>query len=101
MMAELELFPKPTADEEKAAEETQKKRKYRKEKPLDVKNIDVVRGPIYIEFWEMHKENVKRKHHYILLSLIYKGVWRVCSKGNKYCKRIKMLLLSASRWDVK
>ena len=50
MMAELELFPKPTADQEKAVEETQKKRKYRKEEPLDVKNIDVVRGPIYIEF---------------------------------------------------
>ena len=49
MMAELELVPKKP-EEDNAVEEKPKKRKYNKNKPIDVKSIDVVKGPVSVEF---------------------------------------------------
>ena len=59
MMADLELFPKkPDEDDIKVEEKPKKKRKYKKDKPLEVKSIDVVKGVIYVEFWVIHAGTV-------------------------------------------
>jgi len=50
MTADLELFPKKPDEDDTEVEEKPKKRKYKKDKPLEVKSIDVVKGVIYVEF---------------------------------------------------
>jgi hypothetical protein len=49
MMTELELVPKKP-EEDNVVEEKPKKRKYNKNKPIDVKSIDVIKGPVSVEF---------------------------------------------------
>ena len=50
MMAELEFYPKKAEEGDAVIEQKPPKRKYKKDKPLDVKTIYVVKGDIYLDF---------------------------------------------------
>ena len=50
MMAELEFYPKKPEEGDTVIEQKPQKRKYKKDKPLDVKTIYVVKGDIFLDF---------------------------------------------------
>ena len=73
LMAELEIYPEKPEEGDTVIKQKPQKRKYKKDKPLDVKTIYVVKGDIFLDFQWATCESLRQMHRYESPRWIIKG----------------------------